>query len=57
MVPAVPAIMYSSGRCGLGNTHKISDTSAMQARTAPPICTIRRRKNDLTRSLYAPAGC
>jgi hypothetical protein len=34
MVPAVPAIMYSSGRCGLGSTRKISETSATQADSA-----------------------
>ena len=55
MVPAVPAIMYSSGRCGLGSTHKISETSATQAKTAPPICAVRRRKKDLTRTLYSRA--
>jgi hypothetical protein len=49
--------MYSSGRCGLGSTHKISQTSATQAKTAPPICAIRRWKSDLTRSLYSRACC
>ncbi len=57
MVPAVPAIMYSSGRYGLGSTHKVNETSAAQVRRAPPIRTIRRRKKDLTRTLYSRACC
>ena len=57
IVPAVPAIMYSRGRCGLGSTHKISETSATQVNTAPPIRTIRSLKNHLTRPLYSRACC
>ena len=57
IVPAVPAIMYSRGRWGLGSTHKISETSPTQLRTAPPICTIPSWKNLLTCTLYSRACC